>query len=1353
MESGKRKLRENPRESASFISQIFFIWAIPIFKTTYDKVLDANDANEPLQRDRSSVLGDRIEKTWLEECKKKSKPSLVRAVVKAFWFELIIMGILSFLNDVVIRLIIPFLLEKLLSYFRKASEMKREDALIYGTAIFVITIFAGISLLHYFFLGYCYGMRVRVSMCSLIYRKSLRLSQRALNDTAPGKLVNLLSNDVNRFDIVSVVIHNLWTSPIMTIAAAYILWNEIRWAAFIGLAIVFLIVPIQSYAGKLSAAIRFKTALRTDERVRFMDEIVSGVQVIKMYCWQQPFAQLIATARQLELKMVLKNAYVRALYMTFNLFTTRMALFCTVLSVILLYGREHILVSKIFMISYLFMAVSHAMCQTFVRGLAEFGEVLVSFKRLQMFLEYEETGQQIEKIDSDHIDKDQLESRNIAILMKNISARWADISNDKKCVKIKKKIGSYKNGTQTNSTDHKSFALQDIEVEIPKGKLVFVVGSVGCGKSTFMQVLLKELPLTQGSLGINGTVSYASQESWIFTSSIRQNITFGQSMDRMRYNEIVQSTALAKDFSQLSDGDMTLVGENGAGLSGGQKVRINLARAMYRKADIYLIDDPLSAVDNHVQLHLFNKCLGRNGYLARQHATRILITHSVHFLKEADWIIVLKNGKIEMQGNYDDILKSGIDFTSILNKTEENGDDKSIENDDIANIPRQNSTVTLENSLAAKTCLNNEKTPEEHRNQADEEKELLNALEASSKGKVKGSLAINYLKSAKKPFTLVFLVISFLLSQILASVADIWVSYWIRQEENRTFESKQMKLINESVNSSNPSILNESSSNDWSTETYTYIYAGIMASLLIIALTRSVTFFRFCAVASQKLHDSMFSGLIHTSMRFFNCNTSGRIMNRLSKDMGSTDEALPKSFLDATQINLSMVGAILVTVYTNVKFSIVILIMAVLFIIARNIYLKSSTNIKRFEGITKSPVFSHISATMGGLSTIRAFQAQNLLREEYENHQDLNTGTWYMYIGTSSGFGMSLDLMVYLFVGCVIYYFILINNSVTGDRVGLAITQALSLTGLLQWGVRQSAEVSNHLMSVERILEYSDLEPEKQPEIPQIVAADWPKLGKIEFRKVFYRYSASDEPVLRGLSFSLKPKEKVSVVGRTGAGKSSLIGSIFRLAMVDGDILIDNVNTSSLELNVLRSRISIIPQEPTLFSGTLRRNLDPFEEYSDEDIWNGLEMVGMKEFISEGGGLEMPVLAHGQNFSIGQRQILCLARAILRKNRIIILDEATANVDLRTDEMIQRTIRDKFIDSTVITVAHRLNTVIDSDRVLVMEGGVAVEFDEPYTLMQNKESLFCKMVEALGMQEFDRLLAIAKDKYKNLRNV
>lgn len=354
-------------------------------------------------------------------------------------------------------------------------------------------------------------------------------------------------------------------------------------------------------------------------------------------------------------------------------------------------------------------------------------------------------------------------------------------------------------------------------------------------------------------------------------------------------------------------------------------------------------------------------------------------------------------------------------------------------------------------------------------------------------------------------------------------------------------------------------------------------------------LLRSITFYRLCLTASQKLHDGMFKGLISTTMRFFDTNPSGRILNRFSKDMGATDEYLSKAILDAVQINLNMLGAIFVTIVVSPLFIAPILIMSLIFMYIRKIYLKSSKNIKRLEGMTKSPVFTHISATIGGLSTIRAFHAQDILLDEFDKHQDLHTACWFMYIAAGSGFGIVLDVMVFIFIFCVIFLFLLFDTGVTGDKVGLAITQSMALTGLLQWGIRQSAEAANQLMAVERILEYRDLEPEKEPEKPLELSPEWPSNGQIEFRKVFYRYSDDAEPTLRGVTFSIRPREKIGIVGRTGAGKSSLIGALFRLAIVEGEILIDHNDTSKLRLKDLRSKIAIIPQDPVLFSGTLRR--------------------------------------------------------------------------------------------------------------------------------------------------------------------
>ncbi|KAG4076109.1 hypothetical protein HA402_011455 [Bradysia odoriphaga] len=385
---------------------------------------------------------------------------------------------------------------------------------------------------------------------------------------------------------------------------------------------------------------------------------------------------------------------------------------------------------------------------------------------------------------------------------------------------------------------------------------------------------------------------------------------------------------------------------------------------------------------------------------------------------------------------------------------------------------------------------------------------------------------------------------------------------------------------------------------------------------------------------------------------------------------------------------------------------------------------------------------------MNGLPTIRAMEAQHVLAEEFDNHQDLHSSCWFMYISTNSAFGLCLDFLCFLVVSCVTFTFLLSVNSL-GNEVGLAITQIMALTGMLQWGVRESAEVTNNLLSVERILQYRDLPPEQKLKILQNVHKDWPVDGKIEFCNVAYRYSETLPPVFANLNLVIHPNEKIGICGRTGAGKSSLIGALFRLAVIEGNIFIDGVDTNSIDLQELRSKISIIPQDPVLFSGTLRRNLDPFDKHNDADIWKALEDVELKHIATGPLGLKSVVLSNGANFSAGEKQLLCLARAILQRCKILIADEATGNVSLSTDQLIQEKIREKFADCTVLTIAHRLNTIIDSDRILVMDGVRTAEFASPYELLQNKSGIFYDMVQTLGTHECERLTKIAAAKFKS----
>uniref|UniRef100_A0A182IVJ8 Uncharacterized protein n=1 Tax=Anopheles atroparvus TaxID=41427 RepID=A0A182IVJ8_ANOAO len=1372
MEAITRKLPPNPRQNANIFSTLTFWWTIDLFRKGYSKVLELQDLFRPLDVDRSDVLGDRLEKKWFEQQAGPGRPSLVKAIFKTFWREYGVLGIITIFNDIFIRLAQPIFLGKLLLYFREDTDVTRESAFYYAGAIVLLNAMSVVTINQYVLGSFQNGMKVRIAVCSVIYRKALRLSRTALGDTAPGKVVNLLSNDVNRFDIVSVFLHSMWSAPLLAIIVGVLLYIEIGVAGLIGMIVIFIVTPIQSYTGKLTSRFRLQTALRTDERIRLMDEIISGIQVIKMYAWERPFAKLISHARQMELKIVKKSAYVRGLYMTFLLFTTRMALFCTMMAMALL--GDELTAARVFVVATYFGILANTMSAMFVRGIAEIAEAMVAMKRLQRFLEYEEkaedallpegkqkllaelglNGVDVTEEKQKLIESDAQLPAHVAVSMRSVTARWGAVKRQPvfgapKETGRKERNGGipHKDQGQTVEGDVPGAmpptTLANVNIDFRKGILIGVIGPVGAGKSSLLQAILRELPVETGTIVTRGKFAYVSQEPWVFAGTVRQNILFGQPMEKDRYEAVVRACALVTDFEQLPDGDRTMIGERGAALSGGQKARISLARAVYRRADVFLLDDPLSAVDAHVGKHLFDLCLGPHGRLGSLKTTRILVTHQVHFLKEADWVVVLNEGRVQAQGTPHELSQSGIDFVELVErKNEEEDTDGSISGTGGDKRSRRDSRASARSVGSSMHDLTDEEQKLDERERAADAPVQSN-MEGTSRGKVQGSVLLSYIGSGANPIVMVGLLALFLATQLAASGADYWVAFWTSQEEQRIFQKAHQattaNATEEGTVEQRPLL---------STDLCMAIHGALVSSIFIIAICRSISFYKTSVRASQNLHDSMFKGCVSTSMRFYDTNPSGRILNRFSKDMGSVDELLPKACLDASQIILSLCGTIVVTVIVNPMFLVPLFLLGIVFWFVRRIFLKTSKNIKRLEGITRSPVFSHLAASLAGLPTIRAFGAQGELIREFDAHQDIHTASFYMFITASSAFGFALDLLCLVFVFIVVFSFLVLDQHAFGDRVGLAITQAMALTGMMQWGIRQSAEVANFMMSVERLLEYRDLPPERQAVAPRKPDKSWPEEGRIEFRDVTYRYYEGAPAVLHDLSFVIRPREKIGIVGRTGAGKSSLIGALFRLAQVEGELLIDGVNTAEIALETLRSKVSIIPQDPVLFSGTLRRNLDPFEDYPDVELWGALEQVELKEIGNTPAGLQMAVAAGGSNFSVGQRQLICLARAILRSNRVLVLDEATANVDPTTDRLIQDTIRYKFTDCTVLTIAHRLNTIMDSDRVLVMDAGRAVEFGTPYELLQLPMGIFSDMVAATGPAESERLQQIARQTHE-----
>ncbi|KAJ8929217.1 hypothetical protein NQ314_018096 [Rhamnusium bicolor] len=1277
-EANKIKKR-HPIERANILSHIFFCWLLPYFVKGFKRELNEDDMYETLEKDESKRLGDKLEAAWNYQVAHKKNPSLWMALLKIFRREIILSAVFKMLIEI-LRLSQPLFIHRLLQFYEpNQTDMTKQDAYMYAGFI-VFVGFVVVLCNHNYQLRVMHlGMKLRVAACSLIYRKALKLSKTALAETNIGQMVNLLSNDVGRFDFATQLVHNLWIAPIKTVITMYLIYAYVGPTGLIGAFFLLLFIPFQMYMGKKTSQYRLRTAIRTDERVRLMSEIITGIQVIKMYTWEKPFSKLVEMTRLKEMQQIRSTSIIRAITMSCNLVLNRAAIYLCILTYVITGNTVN--ASYAFTLTSFYGILRLTLTMFFPLAVTQIAETNVSIKRIRHFLLYDEIALNNEistNINTELLNTSKYQNgvngilpltqrQGISIRLKNVAVKWI-------------------HSLPENNLENINFAVNSKQ-------LVAVVGTVGAGKTTLLHTILKELPPLEGSVDVEGTVSYASQEPWLFGGSIRQNIIFGQEFD-------------AKKIRRS--------GARGVMLSGGQKARINLARSVYKDADIYLLDDPLSAVDTHVGKQLFDECIC--GYIKNKCV--VLVTHQLQYLKNVLTIYLLESGKVQTSGSYSELKATEGKFSNLLADSGEEIEEKS---------DRQFNHVK-----------NKEKDGEIQVAPTQEKEER-------GVGKISGGVYKSYLRSGGNWCKIILLIMAFVISQITASGTDYFISIWANVEQWRAADNiatNNYNIGNDTnliTTEADPFNISEATLESFLHKILTernaiIIYSCLVLITITLTIVRSISFFRFCMRASTRLHNLMFNKIVYATMRFFNTNPPGRILNRFSKDIGAVDETL--------------------------------------------IFLATSRDVKRVEAVTRSPIYTHLTASLQGLTTIRAFGAQEILKQEFDNYQNKYTAAYFMFLGANRTFGFWLDFHCIIYIALVTVSILFVESEIFGGNVGLAITQSMNLTGMFQWGMIQWSELENQMTSVERIQEYIEIKPEADERVKEPPKC-WPKEGDIKFDNMCLRYSPDDPYVLKNLTFEILPNEKIGIVGRTGAGKSSLIAALFRLTDMDGTILIDNVNTKEIPLYSLRSKISIIPQEPVLFSGMLRKNLDPFDEYNDEDIkilaapsfsvsrshvkdyrsmftagttlWNALDEVELKQAVVDlPAGLDSKISEGGSNFSVGQRQLLCLARAVIRNNKILVLDEATANVDSHTDGLIQTTIRRKFADCTVLTIAHRLHTIMDSDKVLVMDAGKAVEFDHPYKLLQNPNGVFYGLVKQTGRGMAENLTAIAHGNYKNI---
>ncbi|XP_023246264.1 multidrug resistance-associated protein 4 isoform X2 [Copidosoma floridanum] len=1270
MSEVKKKYGSRSRDFTDKIfSNLFFWWLKDLFFHGRRRFIGPDNLPDALPEELSEPLGDALQLAWDEEVKNGAengtRPSLWRAIRKTYW--------LSFL-----KIFQPTLLGLLMSYFRPATTTTTGQAYAYAAALVVSLVLQAMFVRHGYFGLNRIGMRARIACSSLVYRKITRLSCSAARKTSAGAVINLLSNDVAYFETLTAYLPFLWITPVHLLVATYLIWRYIGAASLVGIALMVLqSIPLQIFLYRISSKLRSKLSARTDKRISLIGEVIGGIGTIKMHVWERPFEELVYAYRKQEIRVYLKRAYVASLIPAIGAFVYRVSAFFTVLAYTL--KNDIMPAEKIVPVAqHLF----NLRIKSFTNAIKSNADVNVSMRRIENFLLLDEVGSRVDKLDCG--------SGDTSVSINNVVITREPGVTDKS------------NGGLT--------------IDVGTGKLCAVSGKVGSGKSSLLKLMLGELQPVSGHVAVRGRVSYAGQEPWLFSGSIRENIVFGDTFDEERYIRAVEACALAEDFDRLAHGDKTLVGERGSALSGGQCTRINLCRAVYRDADVYLLDDPFSATDTTVNQILFEKCI--NGLLRDK--TRVLVTHGLQHLSDDDHVILLEQGRVEFQGSLSDLKKSDLSaryaYCGASIGKPENPESKE-------DIDPSCGRVSL---VPSKSC-----------EEPKETEELI------ARDKIDKSLYWKYIRASDSHCTIFWLLLFFTVALLSSSGFDYWIVAWTKREETRL---RDVDNDQPAASSSYVRVL-------------LYVCGSLLGTLVVSSVVKNVLSYKVLLDANKKIHNGMFASLVRAPLWFFQVNPAGRILNRFSKDTGAADEVFTRVVFDSVDLLFVNVAIILPILVADWKNALPMLLVACVLFKLSELYVPTAQAIRRLEGNAKSPVLSIAASSLSsGILTIRSCGAEKIVRRTFDSRQDRHTAAHFLGVAANSAFSLWAELLVGgLFVLAVFRYLCLESPEErrSASDVGLVLMQLLKVSMMLQFAMRQVSETMVQMANVERMFQFTELEREGQPNgaYRSKIEKAWPTRGELVFENVSLRHSdrKGEEPVLRNLNFKIEPRMKVGVVGRTGAGKSSLISAVMRLARTEGRLMIDGLDVGTIGLSDLRSKVSVIQQEPILFSVPLRDNVDPFHEYDDASLWSALREVGLDRTFES---LDQPISRAGADLSAGQRQLLCLVRAVVKndKNKIVVLDEATANVDPTTDALIQKTIKDTFKDCTVLTIAHRLNTIMDSDRVLVMDAGEVVEFDHPAVLLR-RGGRFAEMVRQTGCAMAQQLKGIAEENYNKNRRV
>ncbi|XP_005164759.1 ATP-binding cassette sub-family C member 9 isoform X2 [Danio rerio] len=1301
----------------------------------------------------------------------EKSPSIWKSMYRAFGGSILLSSTFRYMADL-LGFAGPLCISGIVEHLHNSTEIDRTNKtgnmtfgvyfmssteLLQNTSVLAVLLFLALVLQRTFLQASYYvtietGINLRGALLAMIYNKILRLStsNMSMGEMTLGQINNLVAIETNQLMWFLFLCPNLWAMPVQIIMGVILLYYLLGNSALIGAGVILLLAPVQYLIATKLADIQKSTLDYSTDRLKKTTEILKGIKLLKLYAWENIFCDRVEETRGKELTS-LKTF---ALHTSMSIFMNAAIPIAAVLATFVTHAyieEDRLSPAKAFASLALFhiLVTPLFLLSTVVRFAVK---ALVSVQKLSEFLQSDEIGD-----DS---------WRNGDMCMSLEVGKKYKYQGDTKAInrKGRYRMDNYEQPVrrQLRPSETEDVAVQvndgfftwgsnlstlsDINIRIPTGQLTMIVGQVGCGKSSLLLAMLGEMQTISGKVywsklpdceilfdgNISGhdmelsheersknrySVAYATQKSWLLNATVEENITFGSPFNKQRYKAVIDACSLQPDIDLLPFGDQTEIGERGINLSGGQRQRICVARALYQNTNIVFLDDPFSALDIHLSDHLMQE--GILKFLQDDKRTVVLVTHKLQYLIHADWIIAMKDGSVLREGTLKDIQTHDVELYEHW-KTLMNRQDQELEKDTDLESQTTLERKTLRRAFYSREAKNHVDDEDEEEEVEEEDDDNMSTT-TSRRSKIPWKMCCCYLSSGG--FLMVFLMVSSKLAKHSVMVAiDYWLAAWTSSNpHNQSF-----------VNSSFNHTLNDDATQIAEHRSYVPVFIILCAAAIALCLITSLTVEFLGVAAATNLHHNLLNKIIHAPIRFFDVTPLGQILNRFSADTNIIDQHIPPTLESLTRSTLLCLSAIGVIAFVTPAFLIALVPLAVAFYFIQKYFRVASKDLQELDDSTQLPLLCHFSETAEGLTTIRAFRHEARFKQRMLELTDTNN-TAYLFLSAANRW---LEVRTD-YLGAVIVLTAAVaaiwSTSPSG-LVGLGLTYALTLTNYLNWVVRNLADLEVQMAAVKKVNSFLSTESENYEGSMDVsqVPEDWPQHGEITIHDLCVRYDSMLKPVLKHVNAHINPGQKVGICGRTGSGKSSLSLAFFNMVDVfEGKIVIDGIDICKLPLQTLRSRLSIILQDPVLFSGSIRLNLDPERTCTDDRLWEALEIAQLKNMVKAlPGGLDAVVTEGGENFSVGQRQLFCLARAFVRKSSILIMDEATASIDMATENILQKVVMTAFADRTVVTIAHRVHTILTADLVIVMKRGSIMEYEKPEILMEQEDGLFASFVKA-----------------------